>query len=350
MATSAHAFDLNSASAACIAQLAELPADDLEWETVTAVFTLPAALTAATESGSVLLENATECLGDRLGSLEPTLQDKEARQRLVQLPYPALLALLRSPGTRVAAESTAVAAVALWVAAQEAAGVRVTLEQRQQLAYSIRMVQLPFMYLGSILPGIQWLQSVVTPEHIAAITAVKGMPEGTRADILRLNGIKGGADSEAWPIWLGKARPFSACKGLSEVCVVVPAAELNACGSAGQAGVWKSAEPLLYGGYEFGVCLQLSAGTTFKAYMLLHATGMSQPGLLKPAAAVNAAVSCSGSRIEVHESKGVWMDAVGFSLFRGHIDVSAGWQPQQLAPFLHDGNLTIRLTVRGLLP
>jgi hypothetical protein len=49
---------------------------------------------------------------------------------------------------------------------------------------------------------------------------------------------------------------------------------------------------------------------------------------------------------------GTWKDGTAWETFfqRHQLDMSAGWAPEQLAPFLHDGTLTIRLTVDRLLP
>jgi hypothetical protein len=270
MAGVADAFELSSVSAACMAQLAALPADALEWGTVTAAFTLPAGVVEH-DSSQRLLQRAGQQLQTSLGDLELTLQDQGKCQQLEQLPHAALLALLQDEQTRVAAEGTAVAAVALWVAAQEAAGGSVPLEQRQQLATAIRMVQLPSMYLATVLPSIGWLQGLLTPQHAVALFAAKSMPQADGPRFFRLCVLaRDAADRDSWSTWLASARPRSAQH--ASVSVAVPASELNECGRAGAGGVWSSGF-VCFGGYEFGVRLALKKDRAFRVSMQLRATG-----------------------------------------------------------------------------
>jgi hypothetical protein len=353
MAAAADKFELRRVSAACIAKLAQLPADELDWDTVVWAFSPPDGI-AALDSCGTLQQQASGQLQHVLGDLEVALQDAATCQRLVQLPHAGLLALLRDPGTRVAAEGTAVAAVALWVAVQERMGASLTLEQRRELASHIRMVQLPFTYLGTVLPHIEWLQGVITAQHIVLVTAAKGMPAGYAQHLVRLGIITDGADRAEWREWLGSARPQSSRQGVS-VSVAVPATELNERGTHGTSEAWESPEPVLFGGYELGVCVELNMDRTFGASMLLHAIGSApaNPGLSNPAVAWEGDLACvvDGNVSCRRCIKGVWQIGTGLpNFFRHRVDMSAGWQPERLAPFLHDGKLTIELRVSQLLP
>jgi hypothetical protein len=354
MAAVADAFEMSSASAACVAQLAGLPADALESGTVTAAFTLPDGV-AGQESSKQLLQRATERLQQLLGDLELTLRDAAKRQQLEQLPHGALLALLQDQQTRVAAEGTAVAAVALWVAAQEAAGGSVPLEQRQQLAAAIRMVQLPSMYLATVLPSIGWLQGVLPMHHILAFMAAKGVDAKNRRELAESGGFAGdsAAEADTWMTWLAAdAREQSGCDKVT-VTVQVPAHELHAREAGGKAGPWES-ELVMWGGYEFGVRLELFNARQPMPALILRGTGSTYQHQLHQATAhLDVVFSClaDGAVKAIAHDRSVWLNDVTITLFdKAALDMSDGWQPERLAPFLHDGKLTIRMTVLELLP
>jgi hypothetical protein len=375
MAAVADAFELRAVSAACLAHLAARSV--LDWQTVTAAFAVTDVL-AGHAAGRQLLENAAERLQQQLGDLEVSLQDAGRRRQLEALPQPALLALLRDPETRVAAESSAVAAVALWVGAQEAAGSGgsgggVPLEQRQQLAAAIRMAQLPSVYLGTVVPAMGWLQGLITPQQMVTLFVAAGVParyRGAFGDVLSL----AGGQQEGWPpAWLADARPRSACQRVA-VTLAVPVAQLNARASAGQGVRWAS-EGVVFGGYEFGVCLQLSERRTLRATMVLQAIGAlpaRPPGdggasgaAQRPVAVVVGELTGgAGAGGRPHSAvfarhlyerptacNGMYADGTGFDeCFNQYVDMESGWRPELLTPFLQGDRLTLRLTVSWLLP
>ena len=297
MAAVADAFELSSVSAACVEQLAQLPAAELEWGTVTAAFALPAGL-AGQDSSRQLLARAGQRVQEQLGCLDLVLDDlaregddkqRLRMQRLQALPHAALLALLQHEQTRVETESTAVAAVALWAAAQEAAGSAVGLQQRRQLAAAIRMVQLPAMYLSTVLPRIGWLRGIITPQHVTQLLTAKGMPQSLRCHIpatffgsatTAASGGDGAAQpQDAWPpAWLADARLGLGCdhdyQRDTSIAIRVPVAELHACIRAGQAGVWAAARTLRLGGHELGARMEVSREGRVQIALAVGATGM----------------------------------------------------------------------------
>jgi hypothetical protein len=355
MAAAADAFELQRAMAACLTQLAGLPVEQLEWATITGAFTLPDGV-AGHDSSNQLRQQAQARLQQELGDLELTLQDEAKRQQLERLPHAALLALLQDERTRVASEGTAVAAVALWAAAQEAAGSSVALEQRQQLAGSIRMVQLPSLYLSTVLPGVQWLEGVLTAQHIHAFTAAQSVPDDDRGLFVSSVLINIAADgSDRWHTWVEAGpRPMSVRDGV-QFDLHVPAAELSSCFADNRPGRWAS-PTIMFGGYRLGLAAKAEDRKIDVALSLAGlGTGRqptSGPGaLLYEAAWIEVAAGCMVDGAIKLEKKeiGLWTDSLSWLDFFGkELDMSAGWDPQRLAPFLHDGKLTLRLNVTSL--
>jgi hypothetical protein len=353
MAAAADAFELQRAIAACLTQLAGLPVEQLEWATVIAAFTLPDGV-AGHDSSEQLRQQAQAWLQQELGDLELTLQDEAKCQQLERLPHAALLALLQDERTRVASEGTAVAAVALWAAAQEAAGSSVALEQRQQLAGRIRMVQLPIMYLSTVLPRVQWLEGVLTAQHFRAFTAAQSVPAWDRGRFVRCVLINIAADgSDKWRTWVEAGpRPMSACGG-ARAMVQVPAAELSSCFAEDRPGRWAS-PTIMFGGYGLGL-IAIAEGRKIAVGIALTGRGTRRqpafgPGapLLRDTACVKVDAICvvDGAIKRAKQIIGLCAQGRGWPDFFGEeLDMSAGWDPQRLAPFLHDGNLTLYLNV-----
>jgi hypothetical protein len=365
MAGVADAFELSSVSAACMEQLAQLPVAELEWGTVTGAFALPDGV-AGLAASSGLLAAASERLRQLLGNLDLVLCDPQLRQQLEALPHAALLALLQDEQTRVAAESSAVAAVALWVAAQVAAGGTVGLQQRQQLAAAIRMVQLPAMYLASVLPRMGWLCGIITAQHISQFLAAKGVPDAHRQRFPRLCLLGGpepaaaaATQQEAWPdAWLAAARPQASCEHMSKA-IHVPVPEINARGSAGQAGRWASGA-VVVGGYELGARVELSQRGDVRVAMAVQAIGvvpdvaagaqLAEGRQLPPVAVVMEARLGSGveTRPTYTRCDGLYTDGSAVEgFFNRRVNACADWQAQAtaLAPHTRCGELTIWLTV-----
>jgi hypothetical protein len=257
MAATADAFELGSVSAACTASLAALPAAELELQTILWAYDLPDGITAL-DSSRQLQERAAEQLQQLLGDLEVTLQDAQKQRQLESLSYTALLALLRDPETRVAYESTAVAAVALWVAAKEAAGGTITLEQRWRLAGRIRMLQLPLTYLGTVLLKITWLQGVVTAQHIGLLAAAKGIESGGQKAVFEgmafevEHAVPARRARSTWRRWLAGPRPQSS-RQQAQATVELSAAELRSNTLFVGHQLFRQAEPFVFAGYQFRV-------------------------------------------------------------------------------------------------
>ena len=356
MAAVADAFELRDGAAACLAHLAELPTDELLWVTVTAALTLPSGL-AALPAAKKLVKRATRRLRHVLGDLEETLQ--RSRGVLEALPLPALLALLRHSKTSVASEGTAVAAVALWVAAQQRAGASVSGEQLRQLAGCIRMMQLPFTYLGTVLPRIGWLAGIITPAHIAALTTAKGVAAADGSmDEFKADVLSGSdSDSGLWSAWLAKARPAS-----ERTRVAVQLAAHKDLILSGKELPLSSEGVEAWGGYWWGLRLLTQMDASFQLQVALEAIGSVGGGagppaqqqlLLEPAAFVHASLDCltGGGKDKITASYTcLLVDNASLDAFNliAHRDPSFGLLPGELTPFLHNDRLRLRLTVREL--
>jgi hypothetical protein len=352
MAELADAYLLHTECNAAMAALTALPVDSLDNETVAWAFDPPGGM-GELDSVKQLSARAREWVTQHLGDLELTLQDADKLLRLQQLPFKAVLALVSDASTKVHSEGTVVAAVALWL---EARGLfDVTHGQKQQLAYAIRMVQLPFTYLGSALPRVTWLHGVLDVHHIGTITVAKGNPQAcSRKTLLRLMTMPERMKA-TWRTWLGDPRPSSSCDAV-DLRVVVPAADLHSCGRAGEVKTWASSSSVHWGGYQLQAMLQLHRDRTMFARLGLKATGTpatfpASCGLqsLPSGAVLTCTAECivDGAVKVAKRDTGLWMDQ-GWQLFDGLVDMSAGWQPDLLAPYLHDGKLTVRLRITDL--
>jgi hypothetical protein len=353
MAALADGFELRSASAACAAELAQLPAARLEWPTVLWSFRQPDGM-ADLDSSRLLQRQARERVQQLLGDLELTVQQQEKRQQLGQLPHAALKVLLEEWETRVAAESTAVAAVALWVAAQEAAGGAVTLEERQELADCIRMVQLPPLYLATVVPGMAWLQGVVTMQDALMLAAARGVPQLDRDTLHIENFVPFKEREPQWQTWLDTSPRCSSACGSVSTTVQVPAAEL----ADGRGGEWCS-HRVCFGGYELGLRLVADEGGRVAVLAVLGAVGMApEPGGGGSEAAHVAAwvdvtftFPVAEGELDGWNGSDVWKHGSDRTYFAWPVGMpTAGWAPERLAPFLHEGKLSIQLTVTRVLP
>jgi hypothetical protein len=92
-----------------------LSSEQLQWETVVAVYRLPLVY-AENEGFAAVYSAAADALQHALGDLELVFADQQgAKQQLLKdLPHAGLLQLLRDDRTRVASENTAAHAVLEW--------------------------------------------------------------------------------------------------------------------------------------------------------------------------------------------------------------------------------------------
>lgn len=223
-------FDMESCAAACLAALAAKGAAGLEWAVVTSLFSLPPGVMAL-QGAQRLRELAQQRLQVELGDLEAALEDEQGRrQRLLALPFEALLALLRSDQARVAYESTAVAAASLWVKCVEGglrAGQPLPLEQIRELAQCLRLCHVPPTYLATVVPRLPWLEGVVSTRDLVLAAGSAGLS-------------KPGCLGEQWTAWLAAGKRPAAAAREAVVTWELTEAQLKAAYKSGRSATSSS--------------------------------------------------------------------------------------------------------------
>lgn len=111
-------FQARAAADAAAQLLALIPAQLLDWHTVTAALELPDVTDSAERpslGGQALLAAARERLQADLGDLDATMCDADKRGRLMALSPAALCTLLADPRTRASCELAVLAAASAWL-------------------------------------------------------------------------------------------------------------------------------------------------------------------------------------------------------------------------------------------
>lgn len=129
-----------------------MPTEELQMETVNAVYSLPAGC-ADLDCCKGLFTAAGQKLQLELGDLELAFSTAQKYELLMALPHPALLQLLQHPATRVAGENTVFHTIHCWW--QQQPDDAVTDADLQQLMQLVR-IQVRVAQLSSTAP----LQSV----------------------------------------------------------------------------------------------------------------------------------------------------------------------------------------------
>lgn len=124
--------DVPKAVFAASKMLSRISSNNLEWETVQAVYSLPPACPdmAAYKPLFAVVANR---LQEELGDLDRCLQNLPLLSKLTALPHSGMLQLLKDDRTRVQSENTAVLVVRLWSEAQARANSEGRRLQQQQL-------------------------------------------------------------------------------------------------------------------------------------------------------------------------------------------------------------------------
>jgi hypothetical protein len=151
--------------------------------------------------------------------------DSPALAKLAQLPQPALEALLDSDELQAASENTVIAAVAFWL--KQEGGQQVTREQRQRIAYKLRLSGATPWYLTRILVEEgHWLHSTLSSEQKVVLTtaahspAYGGILQAKLGDQAGMNArLFGDAVKVSW--WK-KNRPASSIRKAESLVKILP--------------------------------------------------------------------------------------------------------------------------------
>jgi hypothetical protein len=139
LAVLADCYGVSKVLTAAAAQLQKKGVHGMPLATAAAVFSLPE---VCLELGSLsqLHKLAGDKLQQELGDLEVVWGDQHKQQQLLDLPFGALLRLLRDERTRVASEDTAVYTAQRWLATNATCGTAASRrQQQQQLAGVLRL-------------------------------------------------------------------------------------------------------------------------------------------------------------------------------------------------------------------
>ena len=144
------------------------------------------------------------------------MQDGPGRQKLVQLPQPALEALLDSDDLKVASENSAIAAVTFWLfwLEQQIRSEKLTKEQKRRLAYKLRLLRATPWYLtGALGEKGHWLHDGLSNGQRLMLTAgvhsKVGWADMERADIDAFSAKLFGCGASPAVSWSKPCRPAS---------------------------------------------------------------------------------------------------------------------------------------------
>lgn len=221
---------------AAAAAMAAIPATDLEWQTMTAVYLLPPGVAAAGSCSTGSKGNTGNTGVQRmyaacsaklqlvLGDLELTVADQEKWQQLLALPHAALKQLLEDPGTRVASEHTVFHVIGAWFTHQQQQQHELSSEEVCGLLQAIRMQHCSQLYISTAMANSPLMAQCFTPAEIAVAVAM-GF-----AGVETANQHRGLINSSPvvakYPAWTAQKRPASATTA-KEMQWLVPLPQLK---------------------------------------------------------------------------------------------------------------------------
>jgi hypothetical protein len=109
----ADSYGVPKVLAAAMSAFGSIPQEDLQWETVHALYALPPGC-ADLDACKGMFAAAGDKLQHVLGDLELVWANADKQQLLLGLPQPALLQLLKDARTRVASENTVFYTIEQW--------------------------------------------------------------------------------------------------------------------------------------------------------------------------------------------------------------------------------------------
>jgi hypothetical protein len=154
----AHYHAAPRCQSACVAALEDV-ADQLDWEAWFSLLFLPEALRDQEPRLAELFDEADEFILKHLIDLEAALNQPQQLGWFLSLPASYLLRLAGRKDLALAAESTLVTAISMWLEQQPEEAV--TDELLVELVGQIRMVGLPPSFMVNVLPHVWWYKRVV---------------------------------------------------------------------------------------------------------------------------------------------------------------------------------------------
>jgi hypothetical protein len=298
--------------------------------------------------------NSCKQLLDFLLALQVVMQpDSPARQKLAQLPQPALEALLDIYELQAASKNTVIAAVTYWLG-QSGRAQEVTKEQKQRLAYKIRLSRATSWYLLRILlEEGHWLSNTLSSEQKLVLTAAAHNPEGwedlqanCREEVMCTSLF--GASDLVGVSWWEEERPGSSVTKAEVIVEVSPGSLWEGCG----AGARKYSLGHFYNGYRWSMYVTLRAeeagkeigGFQLGAY-IVHNNKKAKPVAFSAHIEVVGVAQRDTKRKQLGY-KVRCKNVRGFANLLGTTYTSLEDAAAKLAPFIHpDGKLHIKGTI-----
>ncbi|WIA35734.1 hypothetical protein OEZ86_004136 [Tetradesmus obliquus] len=164
--------------AAASSSFEALPLSSLGLGLVLELFGLPQLMLEAPEMARVVGKARAKLL-ELYGDLEKVWASEALREQFLALPLPAVRCLLASEATCVAAENTALVALAGWVE-EGAAGQAATPAQRKELLSLIRLPFLTSSFIGDILHSVPWIRDALDSRTLLNAFQFAAASESTR--------------------------------------------------------------------------------------------------------------------------------------------------------------------------
>jgi hypothetical protein len=280
--------------------------------------------------------------------------ESHLRQKLAQLPHPALEALLDSPDVKAASENTVIAAVTFWL--EQVRPEMLTKEQKQSLAYKLRLLRATPWYLTRIvLKEGHWLHDILSSDQKIVLAAAVhnqadwGDLQAIGSDVL--NAKLFGRDDLVGFCWWDKGRPLSSIRRAEVYVEVSPQNVWDKRGGSVALSKTSFYNGLLWtldvhftragasnapGGYQIGAFMQHSSSNEPLAFTASYElVGVAQKDTKRKQL----------GRMVIWKSLADWgyKDLVG-TMYTSLEDATA-----KLGPFIHpDGKLHITGTVTGV--
>lgn len=204
-------------------RLAAVTVDQLDWQTVGGMFTLPDACLQARAMAAPLAACGQK-LQQELGDLDVAMRVSKKKQLLLSLPLAALVALLKDDRTRASFEDTVLGVATAWWCERWPGGAQLQQRDEQeqeqhakQLAAVGRFGQVSPVVLATVARRTQWVSRAVNAEQLYQLIAfsVGGAPyQKTRV-------LLGEGVVSEHPEWLAPKRPLSCVTEAAFECDVV---------------------------------------------------------------------------------------------------------------------------------
>ncbi|KAF6251460.1 hypothetical protein COO60DRAFT_1675745 [Scenedesmus sp. NREL 46B-D3] len=212
--------------AAAAAAFAGITAVELQWDTVQALYELPAGC-ADLDACKGLFAAAAQKLQQELGDLELAWADHQKSQLLLSLPQPVLLQLLQNPATRVASENTVFYTIERWwQSCIESPGIKhIGLQDAKALVELVRVKHYTPLYVTLVMAQSKLAQECFSPEEMAqACTLATAAHSNQSLLVEALVGMS--TPISKHPTWMAGQRPPSAMQEL-EIQWQLPLQELS---------------------------------------------------------------------------------------------------------------------------